>query len=79
MFFLKSQKSLCWIRQPFSFLSPGCKNSRGKKKKNPLVTTLNTKKKLDLFYSYELAFGDPAPTMVLWLKTPKFNETISKY
>ncbi len=26
IFFFKSQKSLCWIRQPF-FLSPGCENS----------------------------------------------------
>jgi hypothetical protein len=36
-------------------------------------------KKLDLFYSYELALGDPAPTFVPWLKTPKFIEIISKY
>jgi hypothetical protein len=26
MFFLNSQKSLCWIRQPFFFWSPGGEN-----------------------------------------------------
>jgi hypothetical protein len=40
-FFFQSQKSLCWIRQPFFLLSPGCENSPQKKRNSDYVLMIN--------------------------------------
>jgi hypothetical protein len=77
-FFLNLKNPFVGFASPF-FLVARLQKFTQKKKDKTLVTTLNTKKKLDLFYSYDLTLGDPAPTMVPWLKTPKFIEIIPKY